>query len=142
MPVASVQALSDAVWAILDGHPALTAYDSIVEPAPPVDDGGTVLGYAVFYPGAGDATPNNLAGAPGQLLWTFQVTCAGGDRGYTSWVVDTVRGLIDGKTLTVAGTRVGIMRAPLGYTPPMLINSEVQPPRISVPLQYQVISVA
>lgn len=145
MPVVSLLALSDAVMGLLNAHPTLTAYDTIVEPAPPVDEGGVVMGYAVFYPGAGDAgvtgeRDGNLAAIPGKLLWTFQVTCAGGDRGYASWVVDAVRGLIDGRTLTVAGTNVGRMQPPLGYTPPMLQNPSVQPPRVSVPLQYQVLA--
>lgn len=142
MSIPSVQLLADAVYAVLDGHATLTVFDSIVNPAPAIDEAGVVKGYAVLHPGAGDATPNNLAAQPGQLLWQFQVTCAGGNRTYATWVVDTVRGLLDGKTLTVAGTKVGLMRPPFGFNPPTLTDTDVQPPRVWVPLQYQLLAVA
>lgn len=142
MAIPSVRLLTAAVRTILDAHPTLTVYTSIVEPAPPIDEGGVVRGYAVLHPGPGDDSPNNLAATPGALLWTFQVTCAGGNDEYTAWVIDTVRGLLTGKTLAVASTNVGVMRPPFGFTPPTLTNLSVQPPRISVPLQYQVLASA
>ncbi|NUS58672.1 MAG: hypothetical protein HOV66_28045 [Streptomycetaceae bacterium] len=139
--VPSVQKLTAAVRQLLDAHPSLTVYTSVVDPRPQIDEDGVVEGYAVLHPGAGDDTPSALDVQPGQLLWWFQVTCAGGDTDYAGWVVDTVRGLLTGKTLTVDGSKVGRMQPPPGYSPPMLTNTSVQPPRVSVPLQYQVLAV-
>lgn len=140
MAIPSARLMAAAVKVILDAHPTLTVYQSIVDPAPPLDDAGVLLGYAVFHPWPGNDAPNNLAGRPGQLLWGFQVTCAGGDTDYAMWAVDTVRGLLTGKTLTVAGTKVGLMRPPLGYQPPTRTELTVAPPRVEVPLQYQVLA--
>lgn len=143
MPLPSVRLLTEAVEALLGTAPAgLTTYTSVVDPAPPVDAAGVLTAYAVLHPGAGNDRPNNLAMAVGQLAWSFQVTCSGGDASYCDWAVDTVRGLVTGKTLSVEGTKVGLMLPPLGFSPPILTNLTVKPPRQYVPLQYQVLSVA
>lgn len=139
--VPSVQKLTAAVRALLDAHDTLTVYTSVVDPHPGIDEGGVVQGYAVLHPGAGNDTSSQLDAQPGQLLWWFQVTCAGGDTDYAGWVVDTVRGLLTGKTLTVDGIKVGRLQTPVGYSPPTLVETTVQPPRVSVPLQFQVLAV-
>lgn len=142
MPLPSVRLLTTAVWELLDAHPALTVYRSVVAPPPPVDPSNVVTSYVVLHPGPGDATPNGMDAAPGQLLWGFQITCAGGDHDYVLGAVDAVRGLIDGRTLEVAGVTVGRMRPPLGFQPPPpKPDLDVQPPRLTVPLQYQVLTV-
>lgn len=143
MPAPSVRVLADAVYAILDGHATLMVYRSVVDPPPPVDAKGITKGYAVFHPFPGDATSSSLDRQPGRLLWQFQVSAAGGNHDYTLWVVDTVRALLDGKTLTVAGVSVGLMQPPLGYQPPA---PQVFPldsgQRLQVPLLYQVLAAA
>lgn len=143
MAVPSVLLLTKAVETLLAAAPAgLTRYTGVVDPAPPLDDAGVLTAYAVLHPYAGNDTANNLAVTPGQVLWGFQVDCCGGDHDYAGWAVDAVRGLLSGKTLIVAGSKVGLLRPPLGYDPPTRPELNVTPPRISVPLQYQVLAVS
>lgn len=144
MPTPSVRLLADAVWALLDGHPNLQVFESVAtNPASDADTGLLTKGYAVFHPGAGDDAPNNLAVAPGRLLWSFQVSCVGQNHDQYGWVIDTVRGLLTGKTLTVAGTEVGRMQPPLGFLPPPPRPSfAASTERLMVPLQYQVLAVS
>lgn len=143
MAIPSVRLLTTAAEDLLAAAPAgLTRYTSVVDPAPPLDDAGVVMAYAVLHPYAGNDTANNLAVSPGQVLWGFQVDCGGGDVSYLNWAVDTVRGLLSGKTLTVAATKVGLLQPPLGYNPPTRPELNVTPPRITVPLQYQVLAVS
>lgn len=141
MPVPSVRLLSAATWALLDGHASLQAFQSIATDPETDENGLLTRGYAVFHPGAGDDQPNNLAITPGRLLWGFQVSCVGQDQDQYGWVIDIVRGLLTGKSLTVAGATVGRMQPPLGFMPP--------PPRpqfagsterLTVPLQYVVLA--
>lgn len=147
MPSPSVQLLSRAVWALLDGHPHLAAYASETKSPELVKGGALAVGYAVFHPGGGDPLLNDpnrgsLTAQPGQLLWTFQVTVVGNDFEQIGQVIDTIRGLLDGKTLTVAGAKVGRMQPPFGYQPPPpRPQQQVQPARMEVPLQYQVLAV-
>lgn len=141
MPLPSVRLMSAAVMALLDPDP-LNAYDSIVSPAPPVDENGVLEGYAVFHGGAGNETSGNLAKTPGQLLWSFQVNCVGGDSSYVGWVVDEVRRRLSYKTLTVVGAKVGLLQPPVGFHPPVINESTVTPPRLTVPLQYQVLAIS
>jgi len=144
MPTPSVRLLSAAVWALLDGHAQLQAFKSYAtDPATDPETGLLTKGYAVFHPGAGDDQPDNLAVTPGRLLWSFQVSCVGQDHDQYGWVIDTVRGLLTGKTLTVAGVTVGRMQPPLGFLPPpprpqFAASTE----RLMVPLQYVVLAVA
>jgi hypothetical protein len=87
-------------------------------------------------------TRSSLDQAPGQLLWGFQLTCVGGDQNYVGFAIDTVRRQVEGKTLTVAGVRVGRIQPPLGYTPPPIqVDHDVQPPRLYVPLLFEVLTV-
>lgn len=143
MAVPSVRLLSDAVWALLDGHAQLQAFESVAT-NPDTDENGLLTrGYAVFHPGAGDDMPNNLSLTPGRLLWGFQVSCVGQDHDQYGWVIDTVRGLFTGQTLTVAGTQAGRMQPPLGFLPPPPRPSFAgSTERLMVPLQYVVLAVA
>lgn len=141
--IPSVRLLSAAVMGLLQANENLTVYRSFVDPKPPVDDDGVVLGYVVFHPGIGNDLSNNLAVVPGQLLWSFQLTCVGGDADYVTWAVDAARRQVSGQTLVVEDTNVGIIQPPVGYNPPTRPSpAEVKPPRISVPLQYQVLAVS
>lgn len=144
MPIPSVRLLSDAVWSLLDGHASLQVFESVAtNPATDSNTGLLTKGYAVFHPGAGDDMPDNLAVTPGRLLWSFQVSCVGQDHDQYGWVIDTVRGLLTGKTLTVAGTTVGRMQPPLGFLPPPPRPSFAgSTERLMVPLQYQVLAVS
>lgn len=140
LAIPSVGLLVDAVAQLLDG--ALTVFHSVVEPKPPVDENGRVSAYAVLHPGAGATTRSSLDQVPGQMLWGFQVTCAGGNQGYVGAAIDTVRGRVEGKTLNVDGAVVGRIQPPLGYTPPpMQVDYDVQPPRLFVPLLFEVLAV-
>lgn len=142
MPLPSVRLLTSAVYDLLDAHPTLAVYRSVVAPPPPVDGDGVVKAYAVLHPFPGDAEHLTLSAVPGQLLWGFQVTCAGGDHDYVLGCVDAVRGRLDGKTLTVAGTKAGLLQPPLGFNPPApKPDMDAQPPRLAVPLLYQVLAV-
>lgn len=144
MAIPSVRLLSDAVWTILDGHPNLQVFESVAtDPATDPNTGLLTKGYAVFHPGAGDDTPDNLARTTGRLLWSFQVSCVGANLDQYGWVIDTVRGLLTGKTLTVAGTTVGLMLPPVGFLPPPPRPSfAASTERLMVPLQYQVLAAA
>lgn len=143
----SVRLLGAAVWGLLDGHAHLVAFDSIVTTPPTDGSGNLTSGYAVFYPGGGDPAladrdRGSLSAKPGQLLWSFQISAVGQDRNQITWVIDEVRTLLDGKTLTVAGAKVGRMQPPFGYQPPPpRPEYQAQPPRLLVPLQYQVLAV-
>lgn len=143
MSLPSVLLLTNAVHALLDGHPKLTVYRSVVDPAPPADGNGVTKGYAVLHPFGGDAETNQLDRQPGRLLWEFQVSCAGGNHDYLLWAVDQVRGLLDGKGLTVAGTVVGLMQPPPGFQPPAPKPQPVDAAhqRLQIPLLYQVLTV-
>lgn len=141
MAIPSVHLLSAAVMALLS-PPPLSAFDSIVDSAPPLDEAGVLEGYAVFHAGAGGDRASSLAKTPGHLLWTFQVNCVGGDSSYVGWVVDQVRERISFKTLAVAGAKVGLMQPPEGFNPPILPDYSTTPPRLMVPLQYHVLTTA
>jgi hypothetical protein len=143
MALPSVRLLTNAVFTILDAHATLTVYRSVVDPVPPVDANAVTQSYAVLHPFGGDADANNLARIPGQLLWEFQVSCAGGNHDYTLGAVDVVRGLLDGKTLSVAGAVVGLMQPPPGFSPPPPKPQPVDSgQRLQVPLLYRVLAVA
>lgn len=142
MPVVSVRQMAAAAWTLLDDHPTLTVYRSVVEPKPPTDSNGVTKAYAVFHPFPGDDTPNDLRITPGQLMWQFQVSCAGGNHDYVLGAVDVVRDIFIGKSLTVAGVKVGLIRPPLGYQPPAPKPQPVDSgQRLQVPLLYQVLAV-
>lgn len=140
--IPSVRLLTDAAVGLLTANPNLTVYESVVDTPPPADEDGVVYGYVVFHPGIGNDTTSNLAVEPGQLLWSFQATCVGGTAEYCGWAVDAVRARVAGQTLAVAGAKVGLIQPPVGYNPPMRPSpADVKPPRVSVPLQYQVLAV-
>lgn len=144
MATPSVRLLAAAVWALLDAHPHVPYYKSLVD-APPLDatSGRLSKGYGVFHPGGGDDGWDNLAATPGRLLWAFQVSCVGEDHDQIGWVIDETRELLTGKSLTVAGHVVGRMQPPLGYqAPPPRPEHQAQPARLLVPLQYQVLAAA
>lgn len=138
----SVRLLTDAVAALLADAPGVTLYRSRVDPKPPADPGGTVRGYWVLHPQPGTVDSDNLTAQPGQLLWGFQLTCAGGDDNYAGHAIDLARERLDGRTLTVAGARVGLLQPPLGYRPPPLLEDrDVTPSRLFTSLLYDVLTV-
>lgn len=140
--VPSTLDLTDAVAALFEDDDRITFYVSIVEPAPPIDEYGVVKSYVVLYPTPGDASSHSLSGQTGPLLWGFHLTAGGGDHRYCTLAVDVIREKINGKTLTVGGIKVGLMQPPFGSTPPpVLTNLNVKPPRLSVPLEYRVMTV-
>lgn len=144
MAIPSVRLLTGAVWTLLDGDANLQAFQSVAD-NPAIDPITELLtkGYAVLHAGGGNDQPNNLAVTPGQLLWQFQVSCVGQNHDQLGWVIDTVRGLLTGKTLTVAGHSVGRMQPPLGFqAPPPRPTFTESTERLMVPLQYVVLAVA
>lgn len=142
MPTPSVRLVSAGVWALLDAHPHLQAFRNIAT-SPDIDPDSGLLtrGYAVFHSGGGNDQPNNLAVEAGQLLWQGQVSCVGQDDDQLGWVIDTVRDLLTGRTLTIPGHRVGRLQPPLGYQapPPRPVFTD-STERLMVPLQYCVLA--
>jgi hypothetical protein len=135
-PVAA-SALADLVWALLTGIPAVNHFDGEVAPEPPVDADDRVHAYTVYYPSPGRSWPRMLDAAPDSLAWSFQVTCAGGDRTRTLWCVGKVRAQLTGARLTLPdGTSVLITEAT--DPGPIRRDDDVKPPRFYVPLLFNV----
>jgi hypothetical protein len=96
--------------------------------------------YAALYtsPGWHDPTQESLdAATPGHLVWTFQVTAAGGDATRARRAVDRVLDRLLHRRLVVAGIEQGVIRV---ATDPgaIQIDRDVQPSRSYVPLLFTV----
>lgn len=98
--------------------------------------------YAVLYPSPGtpDRMPNaNVADA---LLWSCQITCAGGDVDRALRAVDRVRDRLDGVRLTIAGLQVGVLREPEFATAgPLREDRDVQPSRWYAALPWELYAI-
>lgn len=136
MSVVDPVVLSDQVFTAIDAVNNLKVYDGDI-PAddPPPTWSATdkrVKGYAVLYGGAGRLYPTRLCDTPADTTITFQVTCVGGDRRQTLWVVKQVRTKLTG--VEMAG---GVITEP--FDPgPVRRDDDVTPVRLFVPLLFRI----
>ena len=135
---ASVRALHDAVWPLLDAVKSVAAYDGAVPKTPPIDPAdGTVNAYAVLYVSAGRPAGLTLDGTASSLFGGFQVTCVGGDPTKTLWCLDKVRKALLAVESTIGGRGPTIPASELN--PAVLRrDDDVAPPRHYVADRYEV----
>lgn len=133
MTAVDVADLADPVWDRLDAIANVNAFDGEVD-APPLDGDGRVHAYAVYYPGPGWAHALLACGGTDSLDWSFQVTCAGGDRTRVLWCIQQVRGALSGSRISVGGQQLTISET--GDPGPIRRDDDVSPPRFYVPLQF------
>jgi hypothetical protein len=106
------------------------------------DGDGRAHPYAVVYPSPGMADRMPLANVADGLLWSAQITCAGGDVDRALRAVDRVRDRLDGIRLTVAGVQVGVMREPEFATAgPVREDRDVQPSRWYAALPWELYTI-
>lgn len=139
---ADVRTLTDPVWVLLDGIANVDAFDGEFVDAdgqqvqPTIDTDGRVKGYLVYHPSPGWQHSWTLDVDRDGLSWTFQVTCAGGDRARAEWVIKQVRAAISGAVITRNGQQLLIEET--GDPGPLRVDDEVSPPRRWAPLQFAV----
>lgn len=139
---AEVADLADPIWTVLEAISNLNAYDGeIVDDNgapidPPLDDDKRVHAYAVYYPGGGFAHAQLACGGTDSLDWTFQITCAGGDRTRALWSVNKVRAALSGQRVTVNGQDLLIREQ--GDPGFVRRDAQVQPTRFYLPLTFAV----
>lgn len=142
----SVEQLADPVWTLLDALGHVNTFDGDFVDAtgapvdmtktPYADDDGRVHAYAVYYPGPGWAHALLSCGGVDSLDWTFQVTCAGGDRARALWCVSQVRGALTGATVSVGGQELQIRE--VGNPGQGRRDDGVQPSRYYLPLIFAI----
>lgn len=146
MTAVDVSALADPVWALLDGLSGVNAFDGEFVDAtgqpvdmsmtPYADDDGRVHAYAVYFPSSGWAHALLACGGTDSLDWSFQITCAGGDRTRALWCVSKVRGVLSGARVTVGGQ--GLLIREIGDPGPIRRDDKVSPTRFYLPLLFAV----
>lgn len=95
--------------------------------------------YAAFYTAPGNLTGSTLCETPDELLWSFQVTAAGGDPARGRRAIARVRRQLTGHLLLVEGEPAGLIRETPGYDAgPMRKDESVTPARWFSPLLFQV----
>lgn len=135
--VTAASSLADQVWAQLDTLAEVNVFDGEVAPDPPADDDGRVHAYAVFYPSPGWSRALLADANPDTLDWSFQVTCAGGDRTRALWCIDQVRGVLHGFHVTNAAGQLLVV-SEVGDPGPIQRDKDVRPPRFFAPLRFAV----
>lgn len=105
------------------------------------DPSGRVAAYAVLHPGAGTPNPDvDLGDSSIDLDWSCQVTVAAGfDRDLLD-AADFVHGrLFRWRPAGLDGVHTSGLIPPPGFDPGLPRDSppSVQPPRVSLPLQYR-----
>lgn len=139
---AQVADLADPIWTMIDAVQNVNTYDGDFvdndgKPLPPpLDDDGRVHAYAVYYPSPGWAHALLAGGETDSLDWSFQVTCAGGDRTRALWCADKLRTALSGKRITVNGQ--GLLIVETGNPGPIRRDDKVSPVRFYTPLQFAV----
>lgn len=94
--------------------------------------------YAAFYPSAGNLAGSTLCETSDELLWSFQVTAAGGDPERARRAIARTRGQLTGHLLMVDGQAAGLIRETPGYDPgPARKDETVAPARWFTPLLFQ-----
>lgn len=137
-----VAELADPVWGLLDAIANVNTFDGAFiddEGKPvsvPADADGRVHAYAVYYPGPGWAHALLACGGTDSLDWTFQVTCAAGDRTRALWCVQQVRTAVTGTTVTIGGQALQIRED--GNPGALRRDDSVSPSRFYVPLIFAI----
>lgn len=133
----SRRVLARAVLAQLQtAAPLVNTYLGAVPTTPPADPDGRSHMYAVIYPAPGLTTLDRLATVVDGLVWSFQVTCVGGDPDRASAAVDAVTTALTGTRLTVPGLALGPLRE-LGDFGPAQEDRTATPSRWFTALTYQ-----
>lgn len=139
---ADVRTLADPVWLLLDGIANLDAFDGDFvdeqgqQKDPTLDEDGRIKGYLVYHPSPGWQHSWTLDVDPDGLSWTFQVTCAAGDRARALWVIHQVRKVLAGVVITIGGRQLLIEES--GNPGPLRIDEDFSPPRRWAPLLFTV----
>lgn len=142
MTAADVTELADPVWELLDAIANVSTFDGDFvnadgEPvAVPADADGRVHAYAVYYPSPGWAHALLACGGTDSLDWTFQVTCAAGDRTRALWCVQQVRAALTGTTVTIGGQELQIREE--GNPGTLRRDDSVSPSRFYAPLIFAI----
>lgn len=142
MSAVDVSQLADPVWTLLDGIGNVNTFDGAfvdangIPVAVPADADGRVHAYAVYYPGAGWAHALLACGGTDSLDWTFQVTCAAGDRTRALWCVQQVRDALTGTTVAVGGQDLQIREE--GNPGSLRRDDSVAPSRLYLPLTFAI----
>ena len=108
---------------------------------PPLQEDGTVEGYAVLYSSPGLRSGSRLGATRDRFDGTFQITCVGADDEACLWVVDEVTGRVTGKQIATGpdGSRKRRIVEDLANQSRSVIRDEsVQPPRFYVPLLFRI----
>jgi hypothetical protein len=139
--VIDVEKLSAAVVARLGAGNGpgdrLDVFDGEVKAV--MDTDGGAHPYAAFYAAPGNLSGSTLCETPDELLWSFQVTAAGGDPARARRAVARVRRQLTGHLLLVEGDLAGLIRETPGYDAgPVRKDETVKPARWFSPLLFQV----
>lgn len=127
--------------AVMTRLAGFTVYRGEVDPHPPtLPDSGRTAPYVVVWPfGAKDGPDTNLGDTVTDLIYTGQLTCAGGFVEDCEYLAGQVDALMNRWIPALAGVVFGAFRPPPGFDPgPVQRDPDVLPPRFFVPLQYQV----
>lgn len=114
---------------VFDGEEAASAVS--------MDSDGKAHPYAVVYagPGLADRTQEALCGSPGQRVWSFQVTAAGGDLPRCRRAAYRVLLALEGSRINTAGITTGPVRQAADPGSPQK-DATVNPPRHYLPLLF------
>lgn len=131
---ATIEQAAAAVIALLEAVPHLDVFDGDVDAQ--MDGDGRAHPYAVLWasPGRDDPAEERESGPAEALVWTFQITAAGGDVARCRRATARVLRALLGKRLMPEG---GFMR--LDFDPgPEREDRDVAPSRWFVPLVFTV----
>lgn len=130
----SIETAAAAVIALLEAVPNLDVFDGEVKAR--MDSDGLAHPYAVLWagPGRDDPTAERESGPVDALVWSFQVTAAGGDVARCRRAVARTTGALVGKRLFPAG---GFIRLDVDPGPEREDRDEA-PYRWFVPLLFTV----
>lgn len=137
-----VSDLADPVWTLIDAVANVNTYDGDFVDAdgkpvsPPLDDDKRVHAYAVYYPSPGWAHALLACGGTDSLDWSFQVTCAGGDRTRALWCIEQIRNALTGHTVTIDGQKLQIRE--VGNSGSIRRDDGVSPSRCYAPLIFAI----
>lgn len=142
MTAVEVADLADPIWALIDAVPHVNTFDGDFVDAggrpvkAPADADGRVHAYAVYYPSPGWAHALLNGGENDSLDWSFQVTCAAGDRTRALWCVQQVRNAVSGMRVQVRGQ--GLLIWETSNPGPVRRDDAISPGRFFIPLTFQV----
>lgn len=124
--------LRDATAALLRAVPNLDVHVGEADQVR-LDPDGRAHPYAVLWASPGARHADALAGRVDRLVWSFQVTAAGGDDTRALWAVGRVLGALSGVRLF---PEMGVL-APEPFDPGTVrVDRDVTPHRSYVPLLF------